>query len=1759
MAEKKKKSLSAQKGQVTKAIDKLQAALQNPETDNEVIEELLDTLNKRFSKVENLHDELSELIESEEEMEAISEEIEQYLSRVQDVKVKAKKKIGKKSVVPSTAHAHQVKLPDIRLPKFGGDVLEWPRFWDLFTATIDEDQKLSDVHKFTYLTGQLEGEAAEVIKELRVSSENYKKAKELLTERYERPDTLIFKHVQALLHLEIDKNKKDTLSRLKSCMDQVNIHIRSLETLGIDGTSYGVILVPLILSRLPHEIVQQWSRKSKGKEQNLQYLLDLCNEEMQIKERTQSVRYTNNPTNGFTERTTDEKGKYTPRKSSPKRSTAATLTTMNEDPQCIFCDRKNHKATECRTVKKFSWDQIKDKVQKNGVCYKCLNSGHIAKDCRATCATCGRGHHSIICRPREQQHQTATIQPQANDNTRNQRDAQQDQDEPSPTGSLSCMTQSTQDIIMQTASIKAAGQKKTLTCNVLFDSGSNQTYIKREIADKLGCKTIKTIQHQVTVFGGNKSQFTQKSVREVILVDIWGNSHAIQAIEMDRVCAPLIRPNLPKEVFLRGLTFANQPSGAITIDILIGLDYYWKFFGSQITRIQDNLVAHNTPFGNIISGQCHECGTGDSRSVLSHNLFLMASTEEPKNIWDNGWVTHCQVKTVTQREESSLDKDVRYLWSLEWCGIDDPNVEEDAVYKYFKETTKFDALDKRYVVRLPWKPNAHQLQNNEESARKRCIKQYNKLSTEQRQSYEAIFREWEENKIIEPVPEDELEATQGRRVFYLPHRPVIRESSQTTKVRPVFDGSAKDPQGLSINETLHTGPKLQKDISEILMRFRTKNIAITADISKAFLQIQLTNEDKDATRFFLPDGTQALKVYRFTRVPFGLNCSPFLLNASLKCHLDKYEGNAVAEELKSNLYVDDFLSGGDTSREVENLKKESNSITNDASMSLTKWRSNSIEFRDETAHESKVLGLFWDSKTDTFQYNGIEIPSDVIITKRLILSCIARIYDPLGFLQPFIIKGKILFQNAWSYGYDWDEEITDSETHQEFKKWINGLREIKAHFRISRRYTKTKTYQKEDKKLHVYCDASEKAYGAVVYLETSHGLSIIIAKSKVAPLKKVCLPRLELIACVLGAQLLQKVQIALNLQNDHYQCHTDSTIALCQIRKEPNNWKPFVANRVASIQQLSDPSRWRHIPGIANPADMLTRGIQAKKLIHEVQSWLQPKIGKPSESQPESESTSIEEVVSLVTLADKPEPIIDVTRSSNLIKAVRIIGWIKRFLANCQSMSRGISQHKGELSPNEFNLAKETLIQQAQSQEFVLERELLKNQRPIPKSSKLYPLTPFIDARGTLRIKGRLHSANLTYEERHPIILPKDWTAQLIVRDYHRNMKHQGVSSVMNAIRQEYWILGLRRLTKSVTKECIGCQRIQAAACNQPAPALPADRVIKQPPFAVTGVDYAGPLYVNDSEEKQYICLYTCLVTRAVHLELTSSLNAADFLRAFRRFSARRGVPKVVYSDNATTFITASKKLSSLYGDATPQWNFIVPRSPWRGGAWERMVRSVKLQLKKTLGKANIAKAELETVLSEIESAVNSRPLTTVTDNPEDLVPLSPADFLLSKVPADTTSPVEARRSLAKSSFHLQKFWKLWSTSYLKSLPHLVPQFKAKGNLLLGAIVLIADDNIPRLQWPLARIVELIPSEDGLIRTVKLQTARGLRMRPVQRLHLLEGVKSEELYDQSQMVPVLTKVKKKGTQTPVKSVVERTPGHTHTRSGRALKRPSRYN
>ena len=1695
---------TAARGWTTRASNKLDSVCKLAELDKETLIDAIEEFDKRIQTLDDAQNNVEIELDEAELLEDISKAAD-FREKVRKPRIIATKLLstlmpksdGDSDTGTRASGSVGAKLPKLKLPSFSGDPLQWQTFWDQFSAIID-DSDMPEITKFSYLQSLLQGEAKAAIQGLSLTAAHYKTACDILKERFGRKERIIFTHIQELLNLSVPKQAQ--VSVLWKLQDDLQAHIRSLESLGISGAQYGAILTPLILSRLPSDIRLEWSRDGAGHENDLNFLLDFLKKEIERRERSQTFKDS-----------TDQKSAVFEKKPT-KVATAAALQTSS-DPRCLLCS-KNHATERCWNLTKISVAERKDKIRAAGLCYRCIGKGHLANRCREKCARCNGNHHLLLCTGnspnREPVKQTDVKQ------TDTKQTSSTSSGSVSHTGVSNASVNTRQRVLLQSARVTARGQRGFTEATVLFDTGSDRSYVSSELVNKINPEWVGSQQVAYAAFGCNKPG--KSALRNVFQVHLQGSNGAGQSLfatEVPVICTPIFRPEVQHEVLesLGDFSWAdNYETGEqVKVDILIGMDSYWKFMKPTVVSIPDGLSAQETVFGWVVSGSLRE--SSQSREVVSHQLLCLNDIPEAS---------------------------LRSFWELESIGIvqgENTSV-RDPVLGDFDRNVKF--VDGRYEVVLPWKPASpgKRLVNNEGLARKRLDSLTRKLDKDPQlqERYDQALSDMETSGVIEEVPPQELVSEHP--TFYMPHRPVIREASVSTKIRPVFDASAASYNGISLNDCLETGPNLMPDLVEILIRFRRWQVAITGDITKAFLQIQVQKSDRDVHRFLwkLKDD---VRVMRFLRVPFGNCSSPFLLNATIKHHLSTVPQTPVVQELQDNLFVDDFISGADSDEEGCDVINESACVMDKASMTLSKWCSNSAfvadmlnrEFSDKnlTGEPSvKVLGIRWLAEQDCFSFDGVETPGGLCVTKRVVLSFIARLFDPLGLVTPFVMTAKCLFQELWKLGLQWDEPVPVAY-QTSFERWVDGL-ECLRNWQVPRNYTGGRWRDIRHLELHAFGDASDKGYGACVYLraELQDGScvsSLVMSKAKVAPLKKVTVPRLELLGALLCSRLLVFVRQALKLpMNVDYMCWTDSMVALSWIRSEPGRWKAFVANRVAEIHDLTSPDKWSHCPGSENPADLVTRGVTAQELVssavwlHGPEFLIEGCRDISGDEQPVEVTLNVlgernDEEISLLSTDGVQGPMFEVSRWGTLGKAIRVVGWVLRFIHNVRGhTSEG---RAGDLSLKELGVAKLTLIRCVQQEEYGSEWVALKDGRLVPSSSPIAKLSPFIGEDDLLRVQGRLQFSQLAFEEKHPIIVPKSHLSLLLIRFQHKLMKHAGVATMITSLRGQYWLVGGRRLAKRVKKECVSCQRLDAPAGSQIWAPLPDLRVTQTPPFSVTGMDHAGPLYCSDAPRKKfYVLLFTCAVVRAVHFELVDSMSCADTMLALRRFAARRGLPSVLYSDNARGFVKSQGELMKHFGHLSPEWKFIVPRSPWWGGWWERLVRSMKSALKKSVGTQCLSRTELETTLHECEAFINSRPLTFVGDDLDSKDPLTPSHFLIGRsagfqpasgqgVPVSTAQELvdryEVRRQL------LDQFWSAWSSDYIRNLPTW-QGCKPRGKLTEGSVVLIQDEGCARLQWPMGVVSGVIPGKDGLIRAVHIKTSKGVLTRPIQKVHDLEIV-----------------------------------------------------
>ncbi|XP_055633458.1 uncharacterized protein LOC129773829 [Toxorhynchites rutilus septentrionalis] len=759
-----------------------------------------------------------------------------------------------------------------------------------------------------------------------------------------------------------------------------------------------------------------------------------------------------------------------------------------------------------------------------------------------------------------------------------------------------------------------------------------------------------------------------------------------------------------------------------------------------------------------------------------------------------------------------------------------------------------------------------------------------------------------------------------------------------------------------------------------------------------FLQILMRETDKHSQRILWREvPTRDPDIYLADVATFGSTCSPasaqFVKNKNAREHSGQFP--RAAEGILQSTYVDDYLDSFGSEEEACRVSNEVRQIFRNGGFQLRNWISNNqkvLEHLGETQSSSsksiistvnnteRILGMLWDPLTDNLSFKTQMsgevqslLESGKRPTKRQVLRCVMTLFDPLGILSTFLIHGKILMQDLWRAGTGWDEDVGDIQ-YEDWSRWIKMISFI-TNIRISRCYfpeASTQTYKEAE--LHVFVDASLFA----LYLRTTNAdgspqCTLVAAKAKVAPLKPMTIPKLDLQGCLLGTRMVKFVLTSHSIPIKRRVLWTDNSVALAWIRADPRNYRPFVANRVGEIQETTSVDEWRWVPSEYNPADEATKW-GSGPYFNDDSRWFN---GPEFLRSPEDEWPSFMDQMLDTTEEMRPsilfhttwEPMIAYERFSKWEKLLRSMAYVMRFSNNAGRTSQ---KRGGRITQQEFEAAEVEIVKQVQREAYADEVSTLKANQMLPadkrqsieRSSKIYQLMPMMDERGLMRQNSRIAAAkHLHYSVRFPLILPRDHRyTELLVAKYHRMYRHANSETVVNEIRQLYVIPKLRTVVRHIGRNCQFCKIRKALPTVPPMAPLPFARLAADHrPFSYVGVDYFGPLLVKQgrSNVKRWIALFTCLTVRAVHLEVAHSLTTASCISCIRRFVCRRGSPVEFFSDNATNFHGAERihreninhGLAASFTSSNTKWPFIPPGAPHMGGAWERPVRSVKIAM----------------------------------------------------------------------------------------------------------------------------------------------------------------------------------------------------------------------
>ena len=1626
------------------------------------------------------------------------------------------------------------KIADLAIPKFHGKLKQWIPFWAQFKHAVHKKVDIEDEIKMIYLKQAVTDPGlSTTIEDLGIEDGAYDEAVRILKNRFDRPRLLHKLYCENMKNLSTNLDTRKSLTEFADKLQHIYTGFKKLESLDISE-----VLTSMAELVASEHLRKEWLKDTKKIETTppiddmIAYIRELANQ-------LDGEEITTYPKRSFD--TGRNKKQFQKKKGSGLAAPVITSSTTpsvisNSENQlarptqvakpavvtrhtpaanteyippkynCPLCG-EHHYAFHCPTFKGLAVAQRKEHVNTNSLCNNCLKPNHKAEVCKSTyrCRECKGKHSSFL---------------------------HEDQGIASPVLSYPIASTIAKDGLVMTANVMVTGTNgTTITARAFLDSGSTVSLISNNLKRSLA---LKSSGGSLCVSG--VGDFEDDTPNPLVNVTLSSTYLPNWKQEITAVALPKVIKNLP----LRDASSVTQMSHL------------------QLQNLADPLYYKPGPI-DMILGQ-----------NIFPDLFMNGRTTGPPNTptaWETvfGWTVmglypdeHPSLAVsasahFVESDPSDVASDsllMRFWKSEEPPTLDTPlTPEEERIEKHFDETHKYIKEEQRYMVSLPKTPAKIQLGSNERQALHRGENNEKSLIRNERyDDFQKVVKEYITLGHARLISHDEYLATKDQS-YFMPLHAVFKSSSTTTKVRAVFDASAKTDSGFSLNDMLAVGPTLQPTLDQTLLRFRLYTIAISGDISKMYREILLSPEDRPLHRFLWRENTsQPWQVYEMQRVTFGVTSSPYVAIKTLT-QTAKDFGNDypnAKHHIESSFYVDDCFAGAATPTEAITLRTELTDILSQGGFNIRKWRSNSKkvistippESLEILPHQSlidshsaaypKALGLIWDSQKDEIATH-VEVSQKYKTTKRGVVSDIAKTFDVLGWLAPVVLTVKILYRTLWERKIDWDQQIPE-DLKKQYQEWRDELPKL-ANIRLPRHYFNGR--KPISISLHGFSDASQLAFSAVVYVRATYesGLPtslLVIAKTRVAPLDTRSIPELELCGAHLVAKLLKSTSKTLNIPQEQIWAYSDSTVVLAWLDGNPKRYKIYVANRIAKTVKLMPPETWHHVPTALNPADCASRGITAEELINHPLWWhgppwlrkhpliLPPKPGTTEYQKQQDKLQKNKKQEEQICCAILPTETINLeTCSNSLAKVIKVTCWVRRFVARLQKKEVAPTR---QLTLNEIAEAEVFLQKRSQRRSFSLELTQMQSSPPKPLSSKcrILALQPKLNSQGLLVVGGRLQHADISEEKKHPVILsPKDVYTKLLFSKYHHDLMHGGPTIMLSHSGEMFHVIGAKKLARQICQSCVTCRRVAAKAGPQVMGQLPSSRLNPDYAFFHVGLDFAGPYLIREgyirrpTRIKTYLAVFVCFKTKAVHLEIVKDASTESLISCLKRFCSRRGRPLVIHSDNGTNFIGAKNDLAELYSTLQTEktqntinsyllqqkvsWETIPVKAPHFGGLWEAAVKSAKFHLKRVLGEQAFTYDELETMICEVEACLNSRPLGALASHPMDgTVPLTPGHFLIGRpIKAYPVTKINYDPPPSLRWAHCQKmiqlFWSRWSREYLQQLQRAVKWHKKKNNYCIGDMVLVNDGTEYLCQWTLAKVIQVYPGNDGCVRAVDVQ------------------------------------------------------------------------
>ncbi|XP_062702323.1 uncharacterized protein LOC115254316 [Aedes albopictus] len=1645
------------------------------------------------------------------------------------------------------------KGPFAKLPVFTGRPEEWP----LFISSFNNGNAAchwTDLENLGRLQESIRGPALEAVRSRLLLPESVPRVIETLRHLYGRPEQLLHSLLQKAR--KADPPRADRLGTFISFGMIVQQLCDHLVASGMVEHLVNPMLITELVEKLPPTTKMEWVRhKRQQAAVDLSTFSDFLSEI--VSEATEATLYAEPRIDSRPNRDWKEKrpkGKehqgflnahvgveHSSHQLSDQRKGGDQ--NVNRTP-CRGCNSLEHRTRGCEDFRRLVWSDKVKIAEKWKMCKMCLNE-HGEARCRfkghCNVGDCKERHHSLLHPP--------------SSNTPLSTNCHVHDSEQHP-------------VIFRMVPIKLHHEGRT--CNVIafLDEGSSYSLMESNVAEQL---KLKGAWEPILVkWTAGMSRLERNSRRVDVSISPSGsneklllrNVHTVQELQLPEQKIRFAEV-AARFKHLSGLPVADCLGGSPKI--LIGLKHLHVYapLESRVGNAGEP-IAVRTRLGWTIYGPQGNNATG------------------------TGFSGH---HTAVELADLDLQELLRKHFTLEESGLLVkvlPESNEDRRARIMLEQTT-QRIGDHFETGLLWKNDDPQLPDNYQMAVKRLKSLERKLgkNPELALNVEKQIDDYQRKGYAHIATSKELKEAEPGKIWYLPLN-VVLNPKKPGKVRLVWDAAAA-VQGRSLNTELLKGPDLLSSLPSVMCPFRERPVAFGGDIAEMYHQIHIRASDKSAQRFLYRTNVSGPPtIFVMDVATFGSTSSPcsaqYIKNRNAQEYCEEYPD--AVEAIVGKHYVDDYFDSTFTVREAVERAKQVVFIHSKAGFHMRNWVSNSAEFLrhfngqpdnriihfncDKSNYTERVLGMSWNTQADVFVFAVVMhddlkpyLMEEKLPTKRILLRIVMSCFDPLGLWTLFTVFGKMIIQDLWRNGCSWDDVVDDNSAKKWFK-WIELLPRVQE-MRIPRCYfLDAKPFNYQDLELHVFADASEEAYGCVAYFRVlvngQPRVALVSAKSKVAPLQYMSIPRMELLAAVLGARLAAAVKANHSVEVKTVRFHIDSATVLSWIQSDHRKYKQFVAYRIGDILSLTSPHEWNWVPTKYNIADVITKWGKHGPPIESDGEWVRgPEIlRRPKEEwiQRPLPAPGVKEELRAYHLFHEisfSNNLVDTTRFSRHTILVRSTACVFRFISNCRkrvkgqlietlqatpklerSIKRVFLSKKTPLKRDEYRLAENYLWRTAQQEGFADERKTLLKNKELPqakwhsieRSSVLYKLAPFLDEEGVIRMEGRsAHAEFIPFEQRFPIVLPKghDVTSKLLLH-YHEKFGHANRETVVNELRQRFYVQHVRAAVLQVMKDCARCKIMKCRPAIPRMAPLPVQRLTpKLRPFSYIGIDYFGPVVVTVGRraEKRWVCLFTCLVTRAIHMEVAHSLNSQSCIMAIRRFICRRGAPLEIFSDNGTNFLAASKELvqqvrsielecADIFTDARTQWSFNPPAAPHMGGIWERLVRSAKEALKSLHEGGRLTDEILHTVLAEAEDMVNSRPLTYVPQESAESEALTPNHFLRGlpagereEVRAPTNSAEALRDSYKQSQKLADVLWQRWLKEYVPTINHRTKWLEEQDPVKEGELVYIVDGS-NRRTWIRGIVIKVIRGIDGRVRRALVKTSKGVYRRAVAKLAVME-------------------------------------------------------